>query len=66
MTFRQWLCKVLCDGAGSDERATTPVEVREASHRLNNEVTALRGHINRLTSSADALTDLVRHMEGKP
>lgn len=66
-TARQWLCKVLrCQAPYADSGGPiAPPEVREASHRLNNEVMALRGHINNMTRAADSLDALVQHMKGK-
>ncbi len=41
-----------------------PIELREASHRLHNEVTILHGQMIKVRREADALNDLVTEMRG--
>lgn len=62
------LCRLIeylhakCAGRVLDCQPAVPLELREASHRLGNEVMILQKTAANLRRSADALSDLAEHM----
>ena len=73
-TWANRMCRAVCvrlcgfEPLPADGRLADPLPVREAAHRLSNEVSILHGRVKDLQRSADSLTDLVVSMQehGKP
>jgi hypothetical protein len=64
MTFRQFICRALCNHNLSPTPALLPDDVRRASHALNNATMILQGAASEIAKQADALSILANDMQG--
>lgn len=64
MTFRQWMCRVLCNQNPVTTTVRLPDDVRRASHALNNATSILQGAARDIAKQADALSALANAMQG--
>lgn len=62
MTFRQWLCRALCNPPPPPVQL--PDDVRRAYHALNNATIILQGAAAGIAQQADALSILANEMQG--
>jgi hypothetical protein len=65
MSLCRWVCKTLCGVPYEDKLVVQPpIALREASHRLNNEIMAFQNAGRKVQVAADELSDIVEHMNG--
>lgn len=62
-TLIGWLNK-RCSGVQAT-RPELPIQLREATHNLTNEVMRLQGQVLKVRQSADDLSELIEHMGSK-